>query len=858
MEIEALLAAIRDRKQASGPFGYGISTADMHLKQVAACMGDSECLSKMFDGVVVTQEMWTSFVKDAEAKFTYCDDDMSVVEHSGLIKATATSTGGFEKILKRIKGEMPSIPKHCAMVFENVITSTREDRDRDVMESSGGVLDMKMLMLWQHVPLSPVGKMLGLVEQTKKWIKVVSCVLELNQTSADAIKLIEAEAMRISHGFKPLKFSPLVSSNKDDNRPTGFHVEKFEIVEESLVSVPANVDAVITTFSRGKLHSPMIKNWAKSMFDDRKAMSPGITIDTEKAADGKYVVRERMGDFERELKFADQGMMKSYLAGEIKDVAGLPGKSCECKNKGAVPKFEKTKSSSKSKWDAAGAIKRLKEWAKKDEEVDLKKFARGFAYVKGDGDAIADYSLPHHDIEDGEITVVPRGVTAAIAAINGGRGDVKWGNEKDRAKAYNHLAKHYAQFSDEDAPPLKSWDDYTKAAKKEEEESEEDEEMMDCPECESEIPVSSTECPECGCKIKKKKQVESIHDFARMIDDGEFDITLSEATVDSDGSKEIVIIAHAVPQGSDRKLFTPTATKAYVQLKGSWEDIASKLRMTIKDHLKSNEIINDQQYSYVMIEAMYDKYAIVDASIGSSRKMYSCQWAMSDGEPKWKGKPKEVEIEANVVDKSSDFKMFQFCGTGIDLKEIKETFQDRPDDQEDKSSDCHKSCRKCMESARKACEGVKKCKDKTKASTMIDTAISEIDKAMGHMDTIESGGKAFEGLKSLETQLSLAILDSDVEDIESLQAIKSIVGVALRDLESAKNRKEADLADRELAELLGLEEKGNPHHGADGKFTTKPQPTSQSMTDSSGSGVTADGLASRIISQMGLEQTTTP
>ena len=63
-------------------------------------------------------------------------------------------------------------------------------------------------------------------------------------------------------------------------------------------------------------------------------------------------------------------------------------------------------------WDASAARERLREWAKDD----MAQYRKGFAYVHGDGKNLADYKLPHHDIIDGKLCVVWKGVAAAMAA----------------------------------------------------------------------------------------------------------------------------------------------------------------------------------------------------------------------------------------------------------------------------------------------------------------------------------------------------------------------------------------------------------------------------------------------------------
>ncbi len=61
------------------------------------------------------------------------------------------------------------------------------------------------------------------------------------------------------------------------------------------------------------------------------------------------------------------------------------------------------------------------------------------------------YKLPHHELIDGELRVVWRGVVAAMTVVNGARGGVDI-PEPDRRKVYDHLVAHYGEF-DEEPPP---------------------------------------------------------------------------------------------------------------------------------------------------------------------------------------------------------------------------------------------------------------------------------------------------------------------------------------------------------------------------------------------------------------------
>lgn len=75
-------------------------------------------------------------------------------------------------------------------------------------------------------------------------------------------------------------------------------------------------------------------------------------------------------------------------------------------------------------------------------------------YDPADGDpphTKAAYKLPHHEVIDGELKVVWRGVAAAMQVLNGARGGVDI-PDGDRPAVRRHLAAHYEQF-DEEPPP---------------------------------------------------------------------------------------------------------------------------------------------------------------------------------------------------------------------------------------------------------------------------------------------------------------------------------------------------------------------------------------------------------------------
>jgi len=187
----------------------------------------------------------------------------------------------MEKFCKDVGVELPA---RTIMVFENVITTPKQDRDGDILRTGGASVDENMPLLWHHMLPMPMGKMLKVLKHTDKLLKVATAVID-STIGRDAAALVEFGALRISHGFRPIKFEMLERTGEGF---PGFDIKTFEIMEQSLVSVPSNTDAVITAFSRGKFASPLFKGWGKSLFDSRpKKVASGVTI-----KDGKVTVED--------------------------------------------------------------------------------------------------------------------------------------------------------------------------------------------------------------------------------------------------------------------------------------------------------------------------------------------------------------------------------------------------------------------------------------------------------------------------------------------------------------------------------------------------------------------------------------
>lgn len=264
-----LLKAIQGRQQKCTEFGYGIITADRYVRTLQDRIGLDAC----YRFTATRKTSFDDLLKKAARTLVYSNGDMEIEK----------------KTDKKLRGL--DLPKNTLMVFRHVLTTSRTDRDGDILRSEGAEVDPKMVLLWQHVHTLPIGKMIKIHKQTKKTVTVVSAIVDINELAHDAAVMVDNEMARFSHGFRALEFTEI--KGEDDEGPSGFDVKRFEIMEESMVSVPANVDAdteevLLSLVEGGKLKSPLMKEYGKSIREGR-AVSVPVTF------------KEQVGDVSREI-----------------------------------------------------------------------------------------------------------------------------------------------------------------------------------------------------------------------------------------------------------------------------------------------------------------------------------------------------------------------------------------------------------------------------------------------------------------------------------------------------------------------------------------------------------------------------
>lgn len=113
------------------------------------------------------------------------------------------------------------------------------------------------------------------------------------------------------------------------------------------------------------------------------------------------------------------------------------------------------------KWDGAAAASRVFDaYSDADGNVDKKRAARAFLWNDGDGTKRGDYKLPYADIIDGELRIVPAGVSATAGGrgVRAAKGVDTAALEKKVCTLYSKVRDKYSDFPDcpFDAPKKKA------------------------------------------------------------------------------------------------------------------------------------------------------------------------------------------------------------------------------------------------------------------------------------------------------------------------------------------------------------------------------------------------------------------
>jgi len=308
-----------------------------------------------------------------------------------------------------------------------IISTSSPDRDGDIIEASGWDLTnykKNPVVLFAHDSWRPpVGKGVSVEVDGDKLIAEA----EFMDESIDKTGFSETIYQMLKHGFlnaTSIGMIPHEWEELTDERGNikGFHFKKQELLEFSIVPVPANPEALSLAQEKGINIDPL-EDWFEEALDCWTEYK-NILILPKKDIETLYRKAKKLTKGSKQMAKETDAKEKMVITYDMAHPNGTP------------------KEPKESDWDGPYEVTQatvedlmvMCAWHEDKPEEDLVK---------------VDFKLPHHRAE-GDHALVWRGVVAAMAALMGARGGVDV-PEEDRRGIYDHLAKHYADF--EETPP---------------------------------------------------------------------------------------------------------------------------------------------------------------------------------------------------------------------------------------------------------------------------------------------------------------------------------------------------------------------------------------------------------------------
>lgn len=156
-----------------------------------------------------------------------------------------------------------------ARVITGVASTPTADRMGDVVKPEGAVFQLPIPLLWQHDSSAPIGKVTE-AKVTKKGIEITAEIAKGVSAKIDeAWALIKAGLVRgLSIGFRGLDTEQIPNS-------WGVVFEKWEWLELSAVTIPANAEASITTIK--SIDRPLLAATGKEPTAADRPETPGAS-----------------------------------------------------------------------------------------------------------------------------------------------------------------------------------------------------------------------------------------------------------------------------------------------------------------------------------------------------------------------------------------------------------------------------------------------------------------------------------------------------------------------------------------------------------------------------------------------------
>jgi HK97 family phage prohead protease len=325
--------------------------------------------------------------------------------------------------------EIKSVPEASADGIRRIkgYASTKDlDRVKDVVLPSAfrETIDTFMknpIVFFNHNWNEGIAKVTNLsIDENGLWVECEWPAKGTSQLADQVWSMIEQGIYRaFSFGFKILADQDV---SKDPSTPADRIITKLDLLEVSVVTVPANANA---TFSLAKGLA-----WGTDVFPSSQM---------EQLVASAQEIQTKLGASIAALK------------GSTPEPTNAPSQSTEMEIKG-TPKFADFPLADEGMpWDKSKAMRQIREWASSDgtgtpSTIDWNKFSQCFFWHDdANTDKITGYKLPFCFIVNGRPVAVPRGIFAAAAATRGARGGVSL-PPADIKAVHAHIEKYYKKM----------------------------------------------------------------------------------------------------------------------------------------------------------------------------------------------------------------------------------------------------------------------------------------------------------------------------------------------------------------------------------------------------------------------------
>lgn len=176
-------------------------------------------------------------------------------------------------LFKQYVAEIEKAPADDSRKISFTISTGSVDRDRDTLSVAGWVLDNYVknpVVLWAHYyGQPPVARTESIVKRAKALRATAQFATAEEYPFADTIfRLVNGGYLQAtSVGFRPIKWA------YDEDR-RGYDIEEQELLEFSIVPVPANPEALMDAKAAGICLEPL-KSWAEAILD---GFEPGLWV----------------------------------------------------------------------------------------------------------------------------------------------------------------------------------------------------------------------------------------------------------------------------------------------------------------------------------------------------------------------------------------------------------------------------------------------------------------------------------------------------------------------------------------------------------------------------------------------------